>query len=140
MQKQAIPPAGMKPEQITLLKMALEYLGDQNGRLSDYAKRVQSQVVLLQSQGSQLHTDDWVKMAKILTVEAVSRDIGAERIAETIYPLVDGSGQYVKALAYIPAPFATNQLLQFTGVSLESDVKQLLTKVISQLQRMILNQ
>lgn len=129
----------MKPGQITLLKMALEYLGDSGSSFSRYAKRVKSQVSLLQSQGRPLGTAEWVQMAKILSVEAISRDIGAERIAKTVYPLVDGLGQYAVAVSHIPAPFATNQLLALTGSYVSPQLRRLLTDVIAELQKMVIS-
>ena len=117
--------------------MALEYLGDQDSNFSRYAKRIKSQMALLQSHGRPLTTQDWVQMAKILSIEAISRDIGAQRIAKSIYPLVDGLGQYAPALSYIPAPFATNQLLSFTGTEVSPQIRRLLTDVIIELQKLV---
>lgn len=117
--------------------MALEYLGDQDSNFSRYAKRIKSQVALLQSRGRPLTTQDWVQMAKILSIEAIGRDIGAERIAKSIYPLVDGLGQYAPALSFIPAPFACNQLLNFTGTEVSPQIRRLLTDVIFELQKLV---
>jgi hypothetical protein len=128
---------GLNEKQITLLKMALEYLGDQNGQAGTYAKRIKSQVELIQAGNDSITTNDWVKMAKVLSYEAIQRDIGAERIAETIYPLLDGSGQYLRGLSYIPASFATDKLLKFAGVSVSPEIKRLLIDVVSELQKMV---
>lgn len=125
------------PRHLTLLKMALEYLGDQDSNFSRYAKRIKSQLALLQSRGRPLTTQDWVQMAKILSIEAISRDIGAKRIAKSIYPLVDGLGQYAPALTFIPAPFACNQLLSFTGTEVSPQIRRLLTEVILELQKLV---
>ena len=132
----AKPHSGMTDDQITLLKMVLDYLGDQNSRLSTYSQRVASQISLLQGQGNSLQAGDWIQMAQILSVEALRRDIGARRIAESIYPLVDGS-ERLTPLAYIPAPFATKQLLKFSGLTVSRQIEQLLQGVISELQTMI---
>jgi hypothetical protein len=91
----------------------------------------------MQQGGHPITMADWVRMAKILSMEAISRDIGAERIAKTIYPLVDGLGQYANTLCYIPAPFACNQLLSITCTSVSPQVRRLLTDVISELQKLV---
>ena len=127
----------MNPGQLTLLKMALEYLADRPCGYACYAKRIKSQLALLQAGGQPITAADWVRMAKILSVEAISRDIGAERIAKTIYPLVDGLGQHANTLCYIPAPFACNQLLSFTGTNVSPQVRRLLTDVIAELQKLV---
>ena len=127
----------MNPGQLTLLKMALEYLAGQPCGYACYAKRITSQLALMQQGGNPITMADWVRMAKILSVEAISRDIGAERIAKTIYPLVDGLGQHANTLCYIPAPFACNQLLSFTGTSVSPQVRRLLTDVIAELQKLV---
>ncbi len=117
--------------------MALEYLADQPCGYACYAKRITSQLALMQQGGNPITMADWVRMAKILSVEAISRDIGAERIAKTIYPLVDGLGQHANTLCYIPAPFACNQLLSFTSTSVSPQVRRLLTDVIAELQKLV---
>ena len=127
----------MNPDHITLLKMALEYLGDRPESYARYAKRIKSQLALLQSCGRPITINDWTRMAKLLSEEAISRDIGAERIAKTIYPLVDGLGQHATTLCYIPAPFACRQLLHFTGISVSTQIKTLLTEVIIELQKLV---
>ncbi len=127
----------MNSGHLTLLNMALEYLGDRSSDFSVYAKRITSQLTLLQSRGRPLTTGDWVGMAKILSMEAISRDIGAERIAKTVYPLVDGLGQYATTLSYIPAPFACQQLLSLSGTQVSPQVRRLMTDVIVQLQTLV---
>ncbi|MDZ7659470.1 hypothetical protein [Fodinibius sp.] len=127
----------MNPDHITLLKMALEYLGDRPEPYGRYAKRIKSQLALMQSYGRPITISDWTRMAQLLSEEAISRDIGAERIAKTIYPLVDGLGQHANTLAYIPAPFACQQLLRLTGMNVSNQVKMLLTEVIIQLQKLV---
>jgi hypothetical protein len=127
----------MTSGQLTLLKMALEYLADRPCGYACYAKRIKTQVALMQAGGQPITTADWVRMAKILSVEAISRDIGAQRIAKTIYPLVDGLGQYAVAATHIPAPFACNQLLSCTGTSVSPQVRRLLTAVIAELQKLV---
>ncbi|TYP93534.1 hypothetical protein LX73_1240 [Fodinibius salinus] len=127
----------MNPDHITLLKMALEYLGDRPESYARYAKRIKSQLALLQSCGRPITINDWTRMAKLLSEEAISRDIGAERIAKTIYPLVDGLGQHARTLAYIPAPFACQQLLRLTRINASTQIRQLLTQVIIQLQKLV---
>ena len=126
----------MNPDHTTLLKMALEYLGDRPESYARYAKRIKSQLALLQSYGRPITMSDWTRMAKLLSEEAISRDIGAERIAKTIYPLVDGLGQHARTLCYIPAPFACQQLLRLTRVNASTQIRQLLTQVIIQLQKL----
>ena len=127
----------MNPGQLTLLKMALEFLADQPRGYACYAKRVTSQLALMQQGGQPITAADWAMMAKILSTEAISRDIGAERIAKTIYPLVDGLGQHATTLCYIPAHLACSQLLSFTGTSVSPQVRRLLTDVISELQKLV---
>ncbi|MDR8389989.1 hypothetical protein NC796_02485 [Aliifodinibius sp. S!AR15-10] len=127
----------MNSGQLTLLKMALEYLADQPCGYGCYAKRIKSQVALMQAGGEPITMGDWVRMAKILSVEAISRDIGPARIAKTIYPLVDGLGQYAVAVSHIPAHLACNQLLSFTGTSVSPQVRRLLTDVIDELQKLV---
>ena len=127
----------MHPNHIPLLKMALDYLGDHPQPYGRYAKRIKSQLALMQSYGRPITIQDWTRMAKLLSVEAISRDIGAERIAKTIYPLVDGLGQHANTLCYIPAPFACNQLLSFTSTTASPQVRRLLTDVIAELQKLV---
>ena len=127
----------MNPDHITLLKMALEYLGDQPKSYARYAKRIKSQLALMQSCRRPITINDWTRMAKLLSEEAISRDIGAERIAKTIYPLVDGLGQHARTLCYIPAPFACQQLLRLTGMRVSNQIKALLTEIIIELQELV---
>ncbi|WP_440999799.1 hypothetical protein [Fodinibius sp. SL11] len=127
----------MNPNHIPLLKMALEYLGDHPQPYGRYAKRIKSQLALMQSYGRPITIQDWTRMAKLLSEEAISRDIGAERIAKTIYPLVDGLGQHATTLCYIPAHLACQQLLRFTGISVSNQIKALLTEVIIELQKLV---
>ena len=127
----------MNSGHLILLKMALQYLAGRRSNYSRYAGRISSQLDLLQSTGQPVTTKDWVVMAKILSTEAISRDIGAERIAKSIYPLVDGLGQYANTLCYIPAPFACSQLLSFTGTSVSPQVRRLLIDVIIELQKLV---
>ncbi len=117
--------------------MALAYLADRSSDFSVYATRITTQLALLQSRGRPLTTGDWVGMAKILSMEAISRNIGAERIAKSIYPLVDGLGQYATTLSYIPAPFACQQLLSLTGTQASPQVRRLMTDVIAELQQLV---
>lgn len=128
----------MSSGQQTLLDMALDYMSRQNGSLAVHATRLEGQISLMRKEGQLLKMADWVKMAKILSVEALRRDVGAKRIAESIYPLVDGSRQPVASLAYVSADFATTKLLQLTGVKVEPDIKKLLIQVIHELQTMML--
>jgi hypothetical protein len=130
----------MNTDYIPLLKMALEYLGDRPESYARYAKRIKSQLALLQSYGRPITISDWTRMAKLLSEEAISRDIGAERIAKTIYPLVDGLGQHARTLSYIPAPFACQQLLRLTDVNVSTQIRQLLTQVIIELQKLVTSQ
>ncbi|MDZ7692059.1 MAG: hypothetical protein U5K69_13165 [Balneolaceae bacterium] len=127
----------MKPGHLTLLKMALEYLADRPCGYACYAKRIKGQLALMQAGGDPITAADWARMAKILSIEAISRDIGAKQIAKTVYPLVDGLGQYANGLTYIPAHLATTQLLRITGTNVSGQVKTLLTEVIIELQKLV---
>jgi hypothetical protein len=129
---------GFSPQQIRLLKTALQYLAGQNGHLATYAQRLKEQVEIVQAEaGGTIPQAEWVRMAKILSIQAIDSDIGAKRIAERIYPLVDGSWQYANKLAYIPASFAVNQLLALANVEVSQQVRTLLTDVVKELQKMI---
>ena len=133
-----IAQAGLSPEQMRLLKTALQYLAGQNGHLATYAQRVKEQVEIVQDEGGgRITQTEWARMAKILSIQAIDRDIGAKRIAERIYPLMDGSWQYANKLAYFPASIAVHQLLALANVQVSQQVRKLLTDVIKELQIMI---
>lgn len=118
--------------------MALEYVSGQKGTPAEYARRVKGQIDLMHQSGEPLDTRDWVTMAKVLSSQALSRDIGTRRIAEAIYPLImDANRQFMTPIAYIPAPYATGKLLNFAGINADPEIKTLLTGVVKQLQAMI---
>ena len=130
--------ARVTANQLTLIKMALEYLSGQNGTPAEYARRVKGQIDLMHNSGEPPKTQDWVTMAKVLSSQALSRDIGPRRIADAIYPLImDANRQFMTPIAYIPAPYATNKLLSFTGIKVEPEIKTLLVGVIKELQGMV---
>lgn len=110
-------------------------------RYIKYAKLIKSQIEIIEEVDNRsLAVSDWINMAIELGRQALVRDIGAKRIAESIYPLVDGSGQlerYVK----IPAGPATHFLLGLTGTydMLSDQERNFLVKIIGELQSMIRN-
>lgn len=126
-----------------LIKFALGYMLSKNKsveRYIKYAKLITSQVELIEKiEKRPLTVGDWVHMAIELGRLALVKDIGAKRIAESIYPLVDGSGQ-LKRYVGIPAGPATNFLLGLTGTynMLSNQERNLLVKIIGELQSLYL--
>tara|TARA_R100001143_G_scaffold62665_2_gene66592 strand:- start:2343 stop:2756 length:414 start_codon:yes stop_codon:yes gene_type:complete len=124
-----------------LLKFALGYMVSKNHsveRYIKYAKLIRSQVELIQKiENRPIAVSDWIQMAIELGRQALVREIGAKRIAESIYPLVDGSGQ-LKPYVSFPAGPATNLLLGFTGTynSLTNRERRFLVQIISELQNL----
>ena len=75
-------------------------------------------------------------MAITLGTQALADDIGARQIAESIYPILDGSGQHLARYATLPAESATSFLLWATGLSktIDPTMTNLLVQVVSELQ------
>lgn len=124
-----------------LINMALGYLVSRNKsseRYVKYVKLIKSQIGLIRKvEGRSLSINDWVLMAIELGRQALVRDIGAKRIAESIYPLVDGSGQLDKFAKY-PSWLATNLLLSLTKSDdmISQMEKRFLAQVINELQNL----
>ncbi|WP_322576339.1 hypothetical protein [Fodinibius sp.] len=109
-------------------------------RYVKYARAVQTQVEIIRKvENRTLTLSDWINMAIELGRRALERDIGARRIAESIYPLVDGSGQF-SSYAKISAGAATHLLLLWSGTfgTLRPEEKALLVDVIAELQKLYL--
>lgn len=133
---------GMSKGRFELLKMAITYMAKRDksaGRYLEYAERIRNQVAIIEAQeGRALQTSDWMGMAKTLGMQALQQDIGARQIAESIYPLLDGSRHKLAQYANLPAGSATNLLLWATGMShkIDPQVKDLLIQTIGELQNM----
>ncbi|MEX2604516.1 MAG: hypothetical protein WD361_09940 [Gracilimonas sp.] len=109
-------------------------------RYVKYVRAVQTQVEIIRKvENRTLTLADWINMAIELGRRALERDIGARRIAESIYPLVDGSGQF-SDYAKISAGAATHLLLLWSGTfrTLRPEEKALLVDVIAELQKLYL--
>lgn len=132
----------MSTQRFELLKMAIRFMAGRNKNTStyiEYAERVRSQVAIIETEeGRKLQMADWLEMAKTLGMQALQRDIGARQIAESIYPLVDGSRQHLARYANVPAGPATQLLLWATGMSSKIDpqLKALLIQIVGELQKM----
>lgn len=123
-----------------LIQFALDFMAVDSpsvARYLKYVRAVQSQIGIIQGlENRSLGAKDWMNMAIELGRQALERDIGAKRIAESIYPLVDGSGQF-STYAGISASAATNLLLVWTQTfSLRPEEKALLVDVIAELQKL----
>ncbi|MDZ7660459.1 MAG: hypothetical protein U5J89_14365 [Fodinibius sp.] len=126
-----------------LIQSALDFMSLDSpsaARYVKYARAVQTQVEIIRKvENRTLTLSDWINMAIELGRRALERDIGARRIAESIYPLVDGSGQF-SSYAKISAGAATHLLLLWSGTfgTLRPEEKALLVDVIAELQKLYL--
>jgi hypothetical protein len=133
----------MTDPRFELLRMAIGFMAKKDARATKYmayAERVRRQVAIIEAEeGRKLETADWLSMAKNLGLQALSKDIGARQIAESIYPLLDGSHGKLAAYAHVPAWLATQLLLAATNMSsaIEPQLKTLLIGIIGELQAMI---
>ena len=123
-----------------LIQFALDFMSADSpsaARYMKYARAVQTQIGIIQGlENRSLGAKDWINIAIELGRQALERDIGAKRIAESIYPLVDGSGQF-STYAGLSASAATNLLLIWSGTfSLRPEEKALLVDVIAELQKL----
>ncbi|MAO65685.1 MAG: hypothetical protein CL666_11865 [Balneola sp.] len=110
-------------------------------RYINYIRTIQNQIQIIEKmENRSLNVGDWIKMAIELGRQALKRDIGPKRIAESIYPLVDGSGQF-SSYAKISAGAATHLLLIWTGTirSIRPEERVLLVDVIAELQKLYLS-
>jgi hypothetical protein len=129
-------------QRFELLKMAIHFMAGRNKNSSkyiEYAERVRNQVAIIEAEeGRKLQTADWLGMAKTLGMQALQKDIGARQIAESIYPLLDGSRQHLAKYANVPAGSATQLLLWATGMNskLDPQLKTLLVQIVGELQKM----
>ena len=126
-----------------LLKLALAFMGNSNKTRPlylKYARLVHHQIAMIeQADGRRLQKKDWMDMAITLGTQALADDIGARQIAETIYPILDRSGQHLARYAHLPAESATSTLLWITGLSksLDPRMTRLMVQVIGELQELI---
>jgi hypothetical protein len=123
-----------------LIQAALDFMAIDSpsaARYITYVRAIQSQIGIIQGiENRPLTAKDWISIAIELGRRALERDIGAKRIAESIYPLVDGSGQFSN-YSGISASAATNLLLIWSGTfSLRPEEKALLVDVIAELQKL----
>lgn len=134
----------MPKHRLDLLLMAVSFMTKKEKNRSlylKYAKQVHSQIAIIeQIERRPLQMADWLHMATTLGKQALKQDIGARQIAESIYPVLDGSGQHLAKYAYIPAGPATSFLLKRTGLSasLDPELTDLLVRIIAELQRLSL--
>lgn len=132
----------LSTQRFELLKMAISFMAGRNKNTSkyiEYAERVRNQVAIIETEeGRKLQTADWMGMAKTLGMQALQKDIGARQIAESIYPLLDGSRQHLAKYANVPAGSATQLLLWATGMNskLDPQLKTLLIQIVGELQKM----
>jgi hypothetical protein len=129
---------------MNLIQSALDFINvdsPSTSRYIAYARAVQNQIQIIEKMEKRsLTIADWVQMAIELGRRALERDIGAKRIAESIYPLVDGSGQF-SSYAKLSASAATHLLLIWTGTirSIRPEERTLLIDVIAELQKLYLS-
>ncbi|MAO66055.1 MAG: hypothetical protein CL666_13755 [Balneola sp.] len=124
-----------------LLKLMLGYMLSENSSTDwylKYARRIKSQIELIQEiENRKISKDDWLNMAIELGRTALVKDIGAKRIAKSIYPLVDGSGQSSN-IASISPVVATHILLSICSAheKLTETEKKFLVKIVEELQNL----
>jgi len=125
-----------------LFDMALDFMtanGNIPQNMERYARKIHNQVAIIEYvEGRALQASDWIDMAKKLGEQALLEDIGPRQIAKSIYPLLDGSRQFLARYASVPAGLATHYLLGKTraGSRLSPELKKLLIQVIKELQTM----
>ena len=134
----------MPKHRFDLLSMAMSFMAEKNKRnlYLKYAQRVHNQIAIIeQIERRPMQMGDWLQMAMTLGKQALQQDIGARQIAESIYPILDGSGQHLAKYANIPAESATKLLLWYTGLSkkIEPDLTALLIQVVAELQKISMN-
>lgn len=131
----------MPQHRFDLLSMAISFMAEKNKNRNlywKYAQKVRDQIAIIeQIERRPMRKADWLQMALTLGKQALGQDIGARQIAESIYPILDGSGQHLANYARIPAEPATKLLLLYTGLSkkIEPDLVELLVRVIGELQK-----
>ena len=133
----------MPKHRFDLLAMAMSFMAEKNKRnlYLKYAQQVHNQIAIIeQIEKRPMQKSDWLQMAMTLGKQALKQDIGARQIAESIYPILDGSGQHLANYANIPAESATKFLLWYTGLSkkIEPDLANLLVQIIAELQKISL--
>jgi len=128
------------PQRDKLLDLAIAFMGTPHKSQPlylKYARLVRHQIAMIeQAEGRRLQKKDWMDMAITLGTQALADDIGARQIAESIYPILDGSGQHLARYATLPAESATSFLLWATGLSktIDPTMTNLLVQVVSELQ------
>jgi hypothetical protein len=138
--------SSMPTHRFDLLAMAISFMAEKNKTrqlYSKYAQQVRDQVAIIeQVEQRPMRKDDWLLLAKTLGKQALRQDISARQIAESIYPILDGSGQYLASYATIPAGPAATFLLWKTGLSkkIDPELTGLLIRVIGELQKISLQQ
>jgi len=134
----------MPKHRFDLLAMAISFMAEKNKNRNlywKYAQKVREQIAIIeQIERRPMRKADWMQMALTLGKQALSQDIGARQIAESIYPILDGSGQHLANYARIPAEPATKLLLWYTGLSkkIDPELTGLLIRVIGELQKISL--
>ncbi|WP_040517221.1 hypothetical protein [Gracilimonas tropica] len=129
---------------MNLIRSALDFMNvdaPSTSRYISYVRTVQNQIQIIEKMEKRaLTVADWIKIAIELGRQALERDIGPKRIAESIYPLMDGSGQF-SSYAKLSAGAATHLLLIWTGTfrSIRPEERMLLVDVIAELQKLYLN-
>ena len=134
----------MPKHRLDLLLMAISFMAKKNKNRDlyiKYAQQVHNQIAIIeQVEQRPMQKGDWLQMAMTLGKQALKQDIGARQIAESIYPILDGSGQHLANYANIPAESATKFLLWYTGLSkkIDPDLARLLVQIIAELQKISL--
>ena len=135
----------MPKHRFDLLAMAISFMAKKNKNRNlyiKYAQQVHNQIAIIeQIERRPMQKGDWLHMAMTLGKQALKQDIGARQIAESIYPVLDGSGQHLAKYAYVPAGPATSFLLKRTGLSnkIDPELTELLVRIISELQTISLH-
>jgi|SRR6056297_1116940 len=134
----------MPKHRLDLLLMAISFMAKKNKNRDlyiKYAQQVHNQIAIIeQIEKRPMQKGDWLQLAMTLSKQALKQDIGARQIAESIYPILDGSGQHLANYANIPAESATKFLLWYTGLSkkIDPDLARLLVQIIAELQKISL--
>ena len=127
----------MPKHRLDLLLMAISFMAKKNKNRDlyiKYAQQVHNQIAIIeQIEKRPMQKGDWLQLAMTLSKQALKQDIGARQIAESIYPILDGSGQHLANYANIPAESATKFLLWYTGLSkkIDPDLARLLVQIIA---------
>ena len=126
----------MPKHRFDLLSLAISFMAEKNKNRNlyiKYAQQVHNQIAIIeQVEQRPMQKGDWLQMAMTLGKQALKQDIGARQIAESIYPVLDGSGQHLAKYAYVPAGPATSFLLKRTGLSnkIDTDLTDLLIQIV----------